>query len=109
MILNEIKLFVARIGLNKINMAQRFQSDYESFHKLLESAKRIVVLSGAGVSAESGIGTFRGPSGLWRNHKAVDLATLQAFTENPSLVWEFYHWRRQVVFKAQPNQVILNN
>ena len=54
----------------------------------------VVVLTGAGVSAESGIPTFRGAGGLWRNHRAIDLATPQAFRRDPKLVWEFYDWRR---------------
>jgi len=61
------------------------------------------VLTGAGVSAESGVPTFRGAGGLWHNYRAVDLATPQAFHRDPKLVWEFYAWRRQVVAHCQPN------
>lgn len=63
----------------------------------------IVVLTGAGVSAESGIPTFRGAGGLWRNYRATDLATPQAFACDPKLVWEFYDWRRGLMAACQPN------
>jgi len=63
----------------------------------------VVVLTGAGVSAESGIPTFRGKGGLWRNYRAIDLATPQAFHRDPKLVWEFYDWRRGIVAACRPN------
>jgi NAD-dependent deacetylase len=63
----------------------------------------IVVLTGAGVSADSGIPTFRGEGGLWRNYRAEDLATPEAFARNPLLVWEWYEWRRSLVRQAEPN------
>jgi len=59
-------------------------------------AQRVVVLTGAGVSAESGVPTFRGAGGFWRTYQAQDLATPEAFDRDPSLVWEFYHYRREV-------------
>jgi NAD-dependent deacetylase len=62
-----------------------------------------VVLTGAGVSAESGIPTFRGPGGLWKTFRPEDLATPQAFARDPRLVWEWYDWRRQLVANAAPN------
>src|SRR5438105_14715397 len=65
--------------------------------ELLGSASRIVVLSGAGVSAESGIPTFRGAGGLWRNYSPEQLATPEAFANNPRLVWEWYDWRRTII------------
>src|SRR5437764_5448016 len=65
--------------------------------------ERIVVFTGAGVSADSGIPTFRGPGGLWRNFRAEDLATPDAFARDPALVWEWYEWRRELVRYAQPN------
>lgn len=65
--------------------------------------RSVVVLTGAGVSADSGIPTFRGEGGLWRNYKAEDLATPQAFARNPKLVWEWYEWRRSIVRSAEPN------
>jgi NAD-dependent deacetylase len=70
---------------------------------LLSSALRIAVLTGAGISAESGIPTFRGAGGLWRNFKAEELATPSAFERDPKLVWEWYDWRRGLIAGAQPN------
>jgi NAD-dependent deacetylase len=66
-------------------------------------AKKIVVLTGAGISAESGVPTFRGEDGLWRRYRAEELATAAAFEANPRLVWEWYDWRRGVIGKAEPN------
>ena len=65
--------------------------------------RRVVVFTGAGVSAESGIPTFRGAGGLWRNFRSEDLATPEAFARDPKLVWEWYEWRRGLVREAQPN------
>ncbi|MBI5395183.1 MAG: NAD-dependent protein deacylase [Verrucomicrobia bacterium] len=69
----------------------------------LKRANRVVVITGAGISAESGIPTFRGVGGLWRTFKAEDLATPQAFARDPKLVWEWYDWRRGLCAKAEPN------
>lgn len=63
----------------------------------------IVILTGAGISAESGIPTFRGEGGLWRNFRPEELATPQAFKRDPKLVWEWYTWRRELVSKCEPN------
>ena len=60
-------------------------------------------MTGAGVSAESGVPTFRGAGGFWREFQAQDLASPQAFRRDPSLVWEFYHYRREVMLEKQPN------
>lgn len=79
-------------------------SDALKFKDLLKSAKNILVITGAGISAESGIPTFRGATGLsWRNYRSDHLARLQTFKSKPSLVWEFYHYRREVCLKAHPN------
>lgn len=70
----------------------------------LRSARRIAVLTGAGVSAESGIPTFRdAQTGLWAKYDPQDLATPQAFRRDPRLVWEWYAWRRELVSRAAPN------
>jgi NAD-dependent deacetylase len=61
------------------------------------------VLTGAGISAESGIPTFRGTAGLWKQFRPEDLATPQAFARDPALVWQWYDWRRGLIAKAQPN------
>jgi NAD-dependent deacetylase len=71
--------------------------------KRLTTAQRVVVLTGAGVSAESGVPTFRGEDGLWRQYRAVDLATPEAFARDPGLVWEFYNWRRELLAPLRPN------
>lgn len=64
---------------------------------ILNRTSRVAVLTGAGISAESGIPTFRGEQGLWKNFRAEQLATPQAFAENPDLVWEWYDWRRGII------------
>ncbi|MEW6387933.1 MAG: NAD-dependent deacylase [Thermodesulfobacteriota bacterium] len=69
----------------------------------LRASQRVVVLTGAGISQESGIPTFRGPEGLWRNFRPEDLATPQAFKKDPLLVWEWYDWRRGRIATARPN------
>ncbi|XP_014705025.1 NAD-dependent protein deacylase sirtuin-5, mitochondrial [Equus asinus] len=81
----------------------RPSSNMADFRKFFAKAKHIVVISGAGISAESGVPTFRGAGGYWRKWKAQDLATPQAFARNPSQVWEFYHYRREVVQTKEPN------
>lgn len=63
----------------------------------------VFVLTGAGVSAESGLATFRDPGGLWETHDPRDLATPEAFARDPALVHRFYNWRRQAAADAQPN------
>ena len=69
----------------------------------LRQARSIAVLTGAGVSAESGVPTFRGAGGLWRRHRAENLATPEAFARDPKLVWEWYDWRRGVLADVKPN------
>jgi NAD-dependent deacetylase len=75
-------------------------------HKMIERfrrAKRVVVITGAGISAESGVPTFRGPHGLWRRYRPEDLATPHAFQRDPRLVWEWYDWRRRLISGKAPN------
>ena len=69
----------------------------------VESARAVAVLTGAGVSAESGVPTFRGAGGLWRNFRPEELATPAAFARDPELVWEWYDWRRSAIARAEPN------
>lgn len=72
--------------------------------KLLASKRRICILTGAGISAESGIPTFRDKqTGLWENYRAEDLATPDAFARDPKLVWSWYQWRRKLVADKTPN------
>lgn len=69
----------------------------------IAAAQRVLALTGAGVSAESGVPTFRGPEGLWRQYRPEDLATPEAFDRDPRLVWEWYAWRRERIAPLQPN------
>ena len=69
----------------------------------LRAAKHVAVLTGAGISAASGIPTFRGASGMWKQFRPEQLATLEAFERDPQTVWEWYDWRRQIIAKAEPN------
>jgi NAD-dependent deacetylase len=64
---------------------------------ILNKSKRVAVLTGAGISAESGIPTFRGEEGLWKTYRAEELATLPAFIRDPRLIWEWYDWRRGII------------
>ena len=70
----------------------------------ISDARSVAVLTGAGISAESGVPTFRGDGGLWRNYRAEDLATPHAFRRDPGLVWEWYDVRRALISKCQPNE-----
>ena len=69
----------------------------------LAAARSVAVLTGAGISADSGVPTFRGADGLWRNFRAEDLATPEAFERDPRLVWEWYNWRRELIASKKPN------
>ena len=71
---------------------------------LIDEARCIVVLTGAGISAESGIPTFRGSGGMWKSHRAEELATPEAFARDPQTVWDWYSWRRGLVADSAPNQ-----
>jgi NAD-dependent deacetylase sirtuin 5 len=75
----------------------------ERFQITLRSARKVAVLTGAGVSAESGIPTFRGAGGLWRQYEAQSLATQEAWQKDPGLVWEFFDSRRKIARDAAPN------
>lgn len=76
---------------------------FEIIKDQVQNIKKIVVVTGAGISQESGIPTFRGKDGLWRNHDAMKLATIDAFYDNPELVWTWYNERRANIFAAKPN------
>ncbi|KAK4103223.1 DHS-like NAD/FAD-binding domain-containing protein [Parathielavia hyrcaniae] len=80
--------------------------DYNSipaFHAKLARSRRILAVCGAGLSASSGLPTFRGAGGLWRNYEATALASPKAFKKDPGLVWMFYAYRRHMALKAKPN------
>lgn len=69
----------------------------------LSAARSVTVLTGAGISADSGVPTFRGADGLWHQYRAEDLATPEAFECDPRLVWEWYNWRRELIVTKRPN------
>jgi hypothetical protein len=70
-------------------------TDMAAFQACLARSKHIIAIAGAGLSAASGIPTFRGAGGMWRQHDALSLATPRAFAADPSTVWQFYHMRRE--------------
>ena len=70
----------------------------------IANASRVTALTGAGVSAASGVPTFRGAGGLWRSFRAEDLATPHAFARDPALVWQWYDWRRGLIAACKPNR-----
>ena len=78
-------------------------SPIEAARSIVRAAERLVVFTGAGVSAESGVPTFRGAGGMWNSLRAEDLATPEAFARDPRLVWEWYAWRRGLVARCAPN------
>ncbi len=69
----------------------------------LKTARRLVFFTGAGISAESGVPTFRGENGIWKKFSAEELANFDAFMRNPDLVWEWYQHRREVIHATEPN------
>ncbi|KAI5953339.1 hypothetical protein KGF54_002710 [Candida jiufengensis] len=75
----------------------------KEFQIYLKNSKKVIALVGAGLSASSGLPVFRGSQGLWKNYNMIDLATPDSFYIDPSLVWQFYSWRRYTSLKAQPN------
>lgn len=75
----------------------------DSLTEVLAGARRVAVLTGAGISAESGVPTFRGKDGLWRQYRAETLATPEAFERDPTLVWQWYDWRRGLIAPVVPN------
>jgi len=76
---------------------------FELIKDQIKDIKKIVFVTGAGISQESGVPTFRGKDGLWRNYDVMKLATIDAFYDNPKLVWEWYNERRNNVFGVKPN------
>jgi len=78
-------------------------ADLAQARQWLTQSTAVAVLTGAGISAESGVPTFRGADGLWKNFKPEELATVDAFERDPKLVWEWYNWRRELIAPARPN------
>ncbi|KAH7909766.1 DHS-like NAD/FAD-binding domain-containing protein [Hygrophoropsis aurantiaca] len=79
-------------------------ADITEFRRALASSQKIIVLSGAGLSAASGIATFRGTGGRWGKYNASDVATPAAFAESQSKVWQFFHYRREEMRDKKPNE-----
>lgn len=75
----------------------------EDLVKRIKEAKSIVFFTGAGISAESGVSTFRGADGIWMKLKPEELASFDAFLKNPGLVWEWYNHRREIIHNTEPN------
>ncbi len=71
--------------------------------RVLRQARRVAVVTGAGMSAESGVPTFRGDGGVWRSFRPEDLATPEAFNRDPVTVWAWYRWRQHLIARATPN------
>jgi NAD-dependent deacetylase len=86
-----------------MEMSEDLGEDISRARDLLARARHVVVLTGAGISAESGVPTFRGEEGLWKTYRAEDLATPEAFARDPLLVWEWYAWRRSLISQCLPN------
>ncbi len=80
-----------------------FNHQVQEARSRIASARAVTVLTGAGISADSGVPTFRGADGFWRNFRAEELATPEAFERNPRLVWEWYNWRRETLATKKPN------
>jgi NAD-dependent deacetylase len=76
---------------------------FDSLVDQMLNCRRCVVLTGAGISAESGVPTFRGKEGLWGKFRPEELASMEAFMASPKIVWEWYNWRRELMGKVKPN------
>jgi NAD-dependent deacetylase len=93
--------FAINVGRNL--QGKNMDEKIKALQDALKKADRVAVLTGAGISAESGVPTFRGDGGLWQNYRATDLATPEAFARDPELVWQFYNWRRDLISKITYN------
>ena len=82
---------------------QQLSWELDRARSWIRNANSIAVLTGAGISAESGVPTFRDHGGLWKNFRFEQLATPEAFARDPKLVWDWYNWRREIISKSQPN------
>ncbi len=78
-------------------------NEFEKVVQILNDSKYVIALTGAGVSRESNVPTFRGKDGLWRNYDAMELATPEAFARDPKTVWEWYTWRQGLIGECTPN------
>ena len=87
----------------RVALKAMIDNDIDRSASILAGVERIAVLTGAGISAESGVPTFRGKDGLWKQYRAESLATPEAFERDPALVWQWYDWRRGLVAAVEPN------
>ena len=79
------------------------KNDRAEFSDRLKEAENVLFFTGAGISAESGIATFRGTGGIWNKLKPEELANFNAFLKNPDMVWEWYQYRRKIINESKPN------
>ena len=86
-----------------LNIETNSMTISSKLRSLLQRVESICVLTGAGISAESGVATFRGTDGLWSKLKPEELANFDAFMRNPELVWEWYNYRRKIIHDVKPN------
>lgn len=94
-----MKVFELRFVISYIIV----MSGLEEVAKRISEAGVVVISTGAGMSAPSGVPTFRGEDGMWKNYRAEELATPSAFRDNPTRVWEWYNWRREIIGECEPN------
>ncbi|TNN41030.1 NAD-dependent protein deacylase sirtuin-5, mitochondrial [Liparis tanakae] len=97
-----LRVCSTRVMKGPLMHAARPVSDMSEFREVFSKAKHIAIITGAGVSAESGVPTFRGENEKWRKWQSQDLATPEAFSRTPSRVWEFYHYRRELALNKKP-------
>ncbi len=83
--------------------ADSLEEKIEKAAKMIEKAEYVIAFTGAGISAESGVPTFRGKGGLWEKYKPEEIATPEAFEQDPRKVWEWYKWRIELIAKTKPN------
>jgi len=86
-----------------VNTSDELTEPLEAAAAILRAARSVVVLTGAGISAESGVATFRDAGGLWEGHRVTDVATPDAFRRDPAFVWRFYNARRDNLTRVSPN------
>lgn len=98
-----IQIFLSIVKLDFLIETMSADLIFAQAKQKISQSNQISLLTGAGISAESGIPTFRGQGGLWKNYRPEELATPEAFHRDPGLVWEWYEMRREICQKASPN------
>ncbi len=84
-------------------MSESLERELDRAAKMIERAEYVIAFTGAGISAESGVPTFRGKGGLWEKYKPEEIATPEAFERDPRRVWEWYKWRMELIARTKPN------